>query len=52
LIDALGITPDGRTLFALLRAGGRIVAVDPDTGRGLGSVPGQGYDRLLAVAPW
>ena len=51
-IDALGITPDGRTLFALLRDGGRIVAVDTESGHALGSVPGEGYDRLLAVAPW
>jgi DNA-binding beta-propeller fold protein YncE len=51
-IDALGITPDGSTLFALLRDGGRIVAVDPQTGHPLGTVPGEGYDRLLAVAPW
>jgi hypothetical protein len=51
-IDALGITPDGTTLFALLRDGGRIVALDAATGRQLGTVPGEGYDRLLAVAPW
>ena len=51
-IDALGITPDGSTLFALLRDGGRIVAVDAQTGQRLGTVPGEGYDRLLAVAPW
>jgi hypothetical protein len=51
-IDALGITPDGMTLFALLRDGGRIVAVDAATGRQLGTVPGDGFDRLLAVAPW
>jgi hypothetical protein len=50
-IDALGVTPDGRTLFALLRDGGRIVAVDTATGRRLVTVPGEGYDRLLAVAP-
>jgi hypothetical protein len=51
-IDALGITPDGNALFALLRGSGRIVAVDPATGRRLGTVPGEGFDRLLAVAPW
>ena len=50
-IDALGITPDGVTLFALVRDG-TIVARDAATGRDLGTVPGQGYDRLLAVAPW
>lgn len=51
-IDALGLTPDGATLFALVRDGGRIVAVDAATGRSLGTVPGSGYDQLLAVAPW
>lgn len=51
-IDALGLTPDGTTLFALVRDGGRIVAVEAATGRSLGTVPGGGYDRLLAVAPW
>ena len=50
-VDSLGITPDGGTTFALLRDG-TIVARDAVTGRELGTVPGQGYDRLLAVAPW
>ena len=50
-IDGLGITPDGGTLFALLRGSGQIVALDAATGRHLGTVPGAGYDRLLAVAP-
>jgi hypothetical protein len=36
----------------LLRRTGRIVAVDPATGHELGTVPGEGFDRLLAVAPW
>ncbi len=51
-IDALGLTPDGATLFALVRDGGRIMAVDAATGRSLGTVPGGGYDTLLAVSPW
>ena len=50
-VDAVGITPDGGTMFALLHDG-TIVARDAATGRDLGTVPGQGYDRLLAVAPW
>jgi hypothetical protein len=50
-VDSLGISPDGRTLFALLRDA-TIVASDAATGRELGAVPGQGYDRLLAVAAW
>ena len=51
-VDALGLTPDGRTLFALLADGGRIVAVDARSGKVFGQVPGSGYDRLLAVVPW
>jgi hypothetical protein len=50
-IDGLGITPDGTTLFALVHGPGQIVALDARTGRRLGTVPGAGYDRLLAVAP-
>jgi hypothetical protein len=50
-IDGLGITPDGATLFALLRGSGQIVAVDARTGHRLGTIPGAGYDRLVAVAP-
>jgi hypothetical protein len=48
-VDAIGATRDGGTLFALLRAGGRIVQLDGRTGAVVGSVPGDGYDRLLAV---
>ncbi len=48
-VDAIGATRDGRTLFALLHAGGRIVQLDSRTGAVVGSVPGGGYDRLLAV---
>lgn len=51
-VDTLGITPDGRTLFALLHGSGQVVAVDVATGKRLGAVPGGGFDRLLAVAPW
>ena len=48
-VDAIGATRDGRTVFALLHAGGRIVQLDGRTGAVVGSVPGSGYDRLLAV---
>jgi hypothetical protein len=48
-VDAIGATRDGRTLFALLHAGGRILQLDGRTGAVVGSVPGDGYDRLLAV---
>jgi hypothetical protein len=51
-IDGLGITPDGAVLFALLRGSGEIAAIATADGRSLGTVPGSGYDRLLAVAPW
>ena len=51
-VDGIAIAPDGSVMFALLRDGGRIVAVGPTTGRELGTVPGDGYDRLLAAAPW
>ncbi len=51
-VAALGLTPDGATMFVLSRDGGRIVALDAASGRSRGSVPGRGYDRLLAVAPW
>jgi hypothetical protein len=51
-IDGLGITPDGTVLFALLGGNGEIAAIATADGRRLGTVPGSGYDRLLAVAPW
>ena len=51
-IDSLGVTPDGMVLFALLRPSGEIVALATADGTRLAPVPGRGYDRLLAVAPW
>jgi hypothetical protein len=51
-VDALAVTPDGATLYALTAADGRIVKVDAATGRVLSTVPGAGYDRLVAVVPW
>ena len=51
-IDALALTPDGRTLYALLRADGRIAALDTATGEVLGWATGEGYDRLVGVVPW
>ena len=51
-VDAIALTPDGTTLFALLRAGGRIVRIDATTGKVEGAVPGDGFDRLAAVVPW
>jgi hypothetical protein len=51
-VDALAVTPDGATLYALTAADRRMVKVDTATGRVLGSVPGDGYDRLVAIVPW
>ena len=51
-VDALALTPDGITLYALVHQGGRIVELDATTGAELGTVPGDGYDRMVAVVPW
>jgi hypothetical protein len=51
-VDAMAVTPDGRTIYALVHAGGRIVKLEASSGKTLGEVPGSGYDRLLAVVPW
>lgn len=48
-VDALAVTPDGGTIYALVHPGGRILAVDAASGAVLGSVPGDGFDRLVAV---
>ncbi|MEA2538382.1 MAG: hypothetical protein QOF11_2616 [Chloroflexota bacterium] len=50
-VDALAVTPDGGTLYAL-RHDGHIVKLDAATGALLGTVPGEGFDRLVAVVPW
>lgn len=50
-VDALAVTPDGGTLYAL-RHDGHIVKLDAATGKVLGTVPGDRYDRLVAVVPW
>lgn len=51
-VDAVAVTPDGTTLYALVKAGGRIVKLDATTGVTLGEVAGSGFDRLVAVVPW
>ena len=51
-VDGLAVTPDGATTFALIRGTGRIVRLATTTGTMLGTVPGSGFDRLLAVIPW
>ena len=51
-VGALGLTPDGGTIYALLHEGGRIVKLDAVSGEVIGRVPGEGYDRLVAIVPW
>ena len=51
-VDAMAVTVDGGTIYALVRAGGRIVRLDAGSGKIVGEVPGSGYDRLAAVVPW
>jgi DNA-binding beta-propeller fold protein YncE len=51
-VDGIAVAPDGSAIFALVRDGGRIVALDAKSGRTLGEVPGGGFDRLMAAAPW
>lgn len=51
-VEALGLTADGGTLYVLLHDEGRIVRLDAASGKVLGKVPGDGYDRLLAIVPW
>jgi hypothetical protein len=38
-------------VYALLRADGRIAAIDALTGEVLGWAAGEGYDRLVGVQP-
>ena len=51
-IQSLAITPDGATIFALTRTGGRIARVDAETGQVDGCVGDGGFDRLLGALPW
>jgi hypothetical protein len=51
-VDAIAVTPDGSTLFALVRDGGRIAQLDAVTLMLLGWAAGEGYDRLVGVVPW
>ena len=50
-VDALALTRDGTTLFALTHDG-HILRLDLATGSIAGQVPGEGYDRLVAIVPW
>lgn len=51
-VDALALTTDGATLYALVHADGRIIKLDTASGQIVGQVPGNGFDRLVAVVPW
>lgn len=51
-VDGLALTPDGTTLFALTRTGGRIARLDVATGEVERWVGEGGFDRLLGAAPW
>jgi hypothetical protein len=51
-IDAIALTPDGDTLYALVREGGRIARIDAATGEVVGWAAGAGYDRLVGIVPW
>jgi hypothetical protein len=50
-VDGLALTLDGATLYALA-GDGRILRLDAATGAVTGQVPGEGYDRLVAIVPW
>lgn len=51
-VDAIAITPDGTTVYALVRADGRIAQIDATTGEVVDWAVGAGYDRLVGVVPW
>lgn len=51
-VEAMAVTPDGGTLYALLAKDGRIMKLDADSGEILGRVPSDGFDRLVAIVPY
>jgi len=51
-VDALAMTPDGAFLYALLPGPGRIVKIELASGQVVGTVPGDGFDRLVGIVPW
>ena len=51
-VDAMAVTPDGGTIYALTSAKGRIVELDAASGKIVGRVPTDGFDRLMAVVPY
>jgi hypothetical protein len=50
-IEALALAEDATSLYALT-GDGRILQLDADTGELLGQVPGEDYDRLVAMDSW
>jgi len=50
-VDALALTDDGRSIYALT-ADGRILRLDAENGEVLSQVPGGLYDRLVAMDSW
>lgn len=51
-VDALAMTADGSYLYALLPGEGRIVKIEVASGQIVGTVPGDGFDRLVGIVPW
>jgi hypothetical protein len=51
-VDALAMTSDGAFLYALLPGLGRIVKIELASGQIVATVPGDGFDRLVAAVPW
>lgn len=51
-VDALAMTPDGSSLYALLPGQGRIARIDLASAQIAGYVPGDDFDRLVAIVPW
>ncbi len=49
---ASGSARTATTIFALETDSGEIVALDAASGSVIGRVPGEGFDRLLAVVPY
>ncbi len=50
-VDAIAVTPDGTTVYALARDGGRIARIDALSGELLGWVPGDGFTLLVGILP-
>jgi hypothetical protein len=50
-VEALALTADASSIYALTDDG-RILHVDTGTGEVVGQVPGEGYDRLVAMDSW